>query len=238
MEEYHNIANAIKKKLQRTCKDICSTSPFGIGWKKDGETRCHCHTEFTKIYPLIKAGIPMEYIEVDSISKESREPWKHFKKMIGNINETVEKGIGFCVWSPLYGVGKTTFTCEFLKIALKANIEGYYIHIKKFQDYVFMFHDKEQQSYNLTKIMNADVLVIDGLGEEYQQDKYKYFPKQLSNFIRIRRNENKSTTFSTNKCPDDLRARYGEEFFSLMKNRIKPFEIVQKKDLRGKKNGK
>jgi len=235
LEDYHTVAHMMNKRLQGTCKDKCIKSPFGPGWNKDG-LKCDHRKEYERIYPQIKAGIPMEFIQVNGIRPEAQDQWKKFKKLIGNVNKTVTSGIGFCVWGELHGVGKTTFTCEFLKLCLQANFEGYYIHIKKFQDYVFMFHDKQEQDYRLKKILHADVLVIDGLGEEYEMDKYKYFPKQLCNFIRLRRNENKSTTFSTNSHPeDDLKPRYGDEFFSLMKKRIIPFEMSQRTDLRGKK---
>lgn len=233
--DYHRVANVIRTRLYRKCKDNCKDGLYGKGWNKKG-LPCWCDQEYNRIYPQIKAGIPMEYINVDTIRKEIREKFKEFKELIGDVNETaLEQGIGYCVWAGPYGVGKTTFCTQFLKMCLDAGIEGYYLHIKQFQDAVFMFHDKEAQSYYIDKILDAQVLVIDGLGEEYEMDEARFFPKQLCNFIRLRRNCNKSTSFSTNLSPKSLKSRYKDEFYSLMKNRIIEFELKSKKDLRGSK---
>ena len=87
-----------------------------------------------------------------------------------------------------------------------------------------------------SRIMTADVLVIDGLGEELKQDDEKYFPVQIKNVTRLRRNQFKSTTWTTNLTPDELKRRYGEEFYSLLQGQTQFYEIKSKRDLRSKKN--
>ncbi len=187
---------------------------------------------------LIRCGIPRFYVdkEIDDFY-ENEKIVRIFRNYIKHIHDMYEDCINLTLFGS-NGSGKTLISSIILKSAYRNH---YTFKLINFPEYIALNFkpDKTYQDLEeIEKIQEAEFLVIDELGKEYDT-KTDANVNLLIQLMKHREVHGLPTIICTNLDLEDMRSRYGETINSLTENSVKIMMVQQdrrKESFKSKKN--
>lgn len=195
--------------------------------------RCKCYFQ----NKLLQANIGMDYWSINANNfSGNRQDLEKVSKYFNAIHKLKSEGRGFYLYSPGFGSGKTTLAVMLLKqVLFTTNYTALFI---PFSDLVILNTRYMLASYDkivnekIEAIRNADFLVIDDLGKEYdnQRDNGR---ATLNSILRFRDMWHKPTIYTANIPLDENFAKlYGGSNHSIIFGRSMFIQMENERDLR------
>lgn len=138
----------------------------------------------------------------------------------------VARGFGLMLHGG-YGTGKTMLSSLLLKRLLThgRGLDGYFTTFTDLLDRDEIgWSDKDAAQWFNRRITNAEVLVIDDIGKEHSARK-GLSSSLLDNMLRTRVQHDRPTIFTTNLTMDEFRKTYAGSTWSLLAEKVLPYEI-------------
>lgn len=179
----------------------------------------HIQRKLFQRYEL--ANIPMRYqrfnFEVDFT--EQPDAKELVDEYVANIDNAIRNGLGYYIYSPGLGSGKTAIATHVVKSAVKRAYDRVF-HDCWFDSFFNLVAtpqlDPDDRSFIERKYMDSHLLVIDDVTPGKVSAKQEnYFADILERVIRHRAHGGLATIVTTNMTPDDLKGSYGR-IFSLL----------------------
>lgn len=176
---------------------------------------------------LNHAQIPPKYWHA-LLKKISNEmPYKKdVKTYLANMDTFVQEGIGLYLWAEENSTGKTALGVITLKRAMELGYSAFYI---RSDDYKEATLSKELFTENQTLVQRAldvDVLLLDDIGKEYKTKTTNYAETKIESLLRARVQAMKTTIFTGNRHPKELKDVYTNDLSELLRECMKPMNIT------------
>jgi DNA replication protein DnaC len=158
---------------------------------------------------------------------QSEQARKGVTAYTDKVGEMVRDGVGLLI-SGARGVGKTGAAVVVIKAAILGGFTTYFVTHAELRDLQFqdrVFGDGSDGITVNQRILNAQLLVIDGLDREFQTDR-AFGPLQLVRLL-TRRNSNKLATVITTRIAREFKEK--EEYADLydaLRQSMLPITIV------------
>lgn len=190
------------------------------------------------VYSLLRAiyllsGIPKKYRYNIPLYPEKHDidTFKALQDYMLNIEDNVEEGKSIYIWSSTTGNGKTTWSTKIANYYIrKAAATGRLSNIVKYIN-VPAYLDKVRQSFDADsksieelneQILNADLVIFDDIGAEKVSE---WVQERLYTIVNYRDNELKSSIFTSNVSPTDLKIKLGDRLYSRIITSNEVYEI-------------
>jgi DNA replication protein DnaC len=183
------------------------------------------------------ANIPQRYqrFNFDVDFTEQPEAKETVEEYVANIDNAIRSGVGFYVYSPGLGTGKTAIATHIAKSAVRRAYDRVH-HTVWFDSFFNLVAspqlDRDDKSFIEHKYQATQLLVIDdvtpGRVSQKQED---YFADILERVIRHRAHGSLATIVTTNMTPDELKNSYGR-IFSLLSDSCEDLELDSSTDSR------
>lgn len=235
--------------LPRTHMAGCPSCGKNLGYGVDGTTVvrgveyiCNCHDQLQRHKHYLNAGIGATYqfLDWDDYVGDS-DAIEKCAEWADNMDENVESGRGFYLYSNVNGNGKTMLAALTLKACV---MKGYKCYMTTFQNMLSSmksgWKDADYDRWYRSKVDSAQVLLIDDLGKEMVDNSQfnRDFAKQtLDSMLRTRVQQGRPTLFTSNFAPNGISQYYGMAVASLLGECVLPIE-VKGGDYRPMHNGK
>jgi len=221
MEKFNEHEVAILHQLKKKTIGVCERCENGWLQKGDSVTECECRKVFIFLKELIYARIPQEYwglkfgqLKLEKLVK--MELRRYFK----NFDVASEKGLGFCM-TGTNGTGKTSLLAEIGKLSVRKGINTIYITAQDYINYK-MLNDYD----NISRIENADVILLDEIDKPYQKKGSDYVLSQLESLLRNVLPKNKVLHIASNWTQKEIKHFLGDSVFSIMLRKLKFISIL------------
>jgi len=183
------------------------------------------------------ANIPMRYqrFNFEEDFNEQPEARETVEEYVSNVDNAVRNGLGFYVYSPGLGTGKTAIATYLVKSAVK-RARNRVFHSCWFDSFFNLVAtpqlDAEDKRFIEFKYQNAQLLVIDDVTPgKVSLKQEEYFADVLERVIRHRAHSSLATIVTTNMTPDELRSSYGR-VFSLLSDSCEDLQLDSSTDSR------
>jgi DNA replication protein DnaC len=189
---------------------------------------CDCISQWTLHLYLLNANIGSTY---------QRLSWADVATEQGAIDKArgyleradayVRAGCGLILYGEM-GTGKTLLSTLILKHLLGMGYDGYFTTFSEMIDtYTGGWHDAEEKAWFHRRIKNAEVLVLDDVGREYQGRKSSGLPEStFDEVLRHRVAAATPTIITTNLDLKSLQEGYGGNVMSLLHERSTTYRFT------------
>lgn len=223
-------------EISPTCKKCGDT-----GQGENGD--CECFKKYMFEYITSRLAIAGDAIGFEK-SKEFAKDYAGLLKFYNYAEEFIARypnvSKNVFLLQGRVGCGKSHLAKEILARLVSKGASG--LSVSAFNmETLFVSHKQNTTSFNPSQtikdeynlLMNVDVLIVDDLGAEIiHTEKIKPYYVSL---LESRVSSGKLTIFTTNLAETDINARYGERFFSRVKQSTVVMRIEINEDLRGVK---
>lgn len=203
------------------------------GAEADGERpvvtyKCDCVSQWTLYLYMLNANVGPTYQRLawSDVATEQGAIDK-VTAYLENAEAYVQAGCGLILYGEM-GTGKTLLSTLILKHLLGLGYDGYFTTFSEMIDtYTGGWHDAEEKAWFHRRIKNADVLVLDDVGREYQGRKQSGLPE--STFDEVLRHRVASATptiITTNLDLTRLQEGYGGNVMSLLHERSTTYRFT------------
>jgi DNA replication protein DnaC len=239
-DQYRELAARPEYKKFRGKCPTCQ----GTGIYVNNGIECECPEDYDHIHLQKKlfnlyelANIPMKYqrfdYEKDFVGQpEAREEIQHY---LDNIDNCIMHGVGYYIYSPGLGTGKTAIATQIVKTAVKRLYDGvrHDCWFDSFFTLTNLIHlDDDRRRFLEHKFLDSHLLVIDDVVEgDASARQQAYFGDALERVIRHRAHNSLSTIVTTNLTPADLQNSY-DRIFSLLADSCNNLELDSTVDTR------
>jgi len=179
---------------------------------------------------MIKANIPREFWGINLQNFGGDKKAKALvEKYCENIDEALEKGIGFCFMGP-HGIGKTSLLMVILKTALQHGYSAFYMTLPEIFRQIYLGFEYKELLVELNQILlRTQFLAIGELGRDYHRKESQQFAlSEFDSLVRQRRSMCFATSFDTNMEKEELEGTYGEALMSLFASSLKLVQVSGK----------
>jgi DNA replication protein DnaC len=146
-------------------------------------------------------------------------------KYLKNHKAYKKDGVGLFIWGA-NGVGKSlllnTSFIELINLRYKVRIVDFSELITSFAN---GWNDKDDREV-LRELKNCDFLGIEEIGKEFNSRESELAKTVLDNVLRYRVQNCKPTWFTTNLKPSEIKIRYKEDTYSLLKEACIPVQVL------------
>lgn len=229
----------------------CSKCISGYKLNKNGKWEfCDCYLKDLLITKYRNSGIKEEYINIHKIDdnlvefaakKSFSKDKDNFKgtqlsefinKFNNGIEELLDNGWNLLIEGPT-GAFKTTTSCLIGKNAIRRGYSVLFIEMQQLRKIWISDKLTPELENSKTKLLDVDLLIIDDFGQEFMSSNSDFQLSELDSLLRERNALQKSIIITTNATPDNLKQRYGERIYSLLKSKMIHLYIKSKEDIRG-----
>jgi DNA replication protein DnaC len=164
---------------------------------------CNCREQWMLSRHLSAAGIGMAYQRYswNDVVGVSPTVIDSIQVYLENMSDFVDQGVGYILWSPRTGTGKTLLASLILKEALAQGYSGYFTSFSEMLDlYTAGWSDGETRRWFSHRIQNVDFLVVDEIGKE-NGNRQNVVDELLDRVIRSRVANNRPIVIPTNLSP-------------------------------------
>lgn len=158
---------------------------------------------------------------------------RDIKTYLANLDTFLPKGVGLYLWSVENSTGKTSLAVICLKRAMELKHSVLFVTSEDFKNSLIdktAFSDSETI---LGRAMAVDILVIDDLTKEYrptakgETNAYSkgFAETKIESLLRYRTQHVKTTIFTANRHPKELKTIYGNDLSAMLRASMKPIEV-------------
>lgn len=190
--------------------------------------KCDCVSQWTLHLYLLNANIGPTYQRLawhDVATEQGAiDKVTHY---LENAEAYVDAGCGLILYGEM-GTGKTMLATLILKHLLGLGYDGYFTTFSEMIDtYTGGWHDAEEKAWFHRRIKNAEVLVLDDVGREYQGRKSSGLPEStFDEVLRHRVAAATPTIITTNLDLQRLQEGYGGNVMSLLHERSTTYRFT------------
>jgi DNA replication protein DnaC len=204
-------------------------------WSYDGgrreiaEYRCNCEAQWLMHLFLLNANVGDSYQrlswgDMDGVEQGALEKVEAY---LNRAEAFVQNGVGMILYGGK-GTGKSLLANTILKTLLGKGYGGYFTTFSDMLDiYASGWRDPDEKKWFDRQVRNAEVLVVDDLGREYQGRQQTDLPRaSLDSVFRHRIAAGTPTIFTTNLDMTKVHDTYGEHVLSLMRERSSTYQFT------------
>lgn len=212
--------------------EICKDTGYAVG------KRCSCMNELLKKFTadelnskcLIELHDFSEF-RLDYYEKKADGEFSPYDKMYNNFRYCLDYADNFTLKSPSLfffgktGLGKTFLSSCIAKRLLEQDVNVVFGSLIDFLRKIENEHFGKEDGNTLDILINADIVILDDLGSEFQTS---FTESILYDIINSRINLSKPTIISTNLSYNELDRKYNERIVSRLTGCFVPLGFVGK----------
>jgi hypothetical protein len=198
---------------------------------------CSCADQFILHRFLMNAGLGLAEMRLgwDDMVHLPPALGEFLLTYIDSSESWVSNGVGGLLWGP-HGTGKSSFGHLLLRRLMISGYSGYFIRYKAYLETWRSLNysnraNQEDRRWFDRHVVNAQVLVLDDLGQEHLGVKTKLLLEEgggeygtdagsrLEDLLRARNSAGRPTIITTNLDPDAIGIRYGRSVVEMLRER-------------------
>jgi hypothetical protein len=234
-QEMQERARSFLKRRISECQ-FCEGRGYILSKEKGLFKDCNeCVGNFYVLKPFIMANIPIEYTKIELQDVEKTYESHCFENYL-KLFEFKEKilsstGILFYRASDHHSWGVTTAGILYLKNLIEGGRESSLVSASSFFDTFYTFGDDKESNKRKEVLLQfyneVDVLLIDGLGEEFMKKEQRdsFIGNKFVSLLNSRKISGKFTILCSNLTIEEFSGRYGGIIHSFIKEAYLPFCI-------------
>lgn len=146
-------------------------------------------------------------------------------RYMAKFQECLREGIGLYLWSEEPYTGKTSLAVVVLKLALRMRATGLFLTADEYR-LALMNRTQFDEDYTLEeRAREVDVLVLDGLGEEYRAPGSRFAEEGLERFTKSRLERGKLLIVTSRIPPAKLHKFYTEGLQNRFREFLVPIQV-------------
>lgn len=183
------------------------------------------HLEHARIPPKYWPALLKHVPDSMTYKRDVKTYLAHMPTFLGD-------GIGLYLWSVENSTGKTSLAVVCMKRAMQLKYSTLFITSEDFKNSLIERTNFSESESFLGRAMNVDLLIIDDLTKEYRpagksdNTSAKGFAEtKIEALIRYRTQHLKTTLFTANRNPKELKTIYGNDMSAMLRAAMKPIEV-------------
>lgn len=181
---------------------------------------CDCRTQWFIHRQLCASGIQSSYQTMSEMDIEDHQALKIFTDRMANLDDWLSDGYGMVLSGP-HGNGKSSVAAMLCKAAMARGKRVHYMTFSRLLDtYARGWTEDDVKRWITRHIRNADLLVIDDLGQEVKSGPQRGSTRMavafLDDIMRYRVSARLATIITTNEPIARVEAMYGSSVLSLI----------------------
>lgn len=225
---YPNLSPSPEKKCV-TCRDRREYIWYQPNSRTEtGRYRCDCVDQWVLNRYLLSSNIGLTYQRLGWADMMATEQGALdlAQEYLTHAEDYVANGIGL-IFCGTAGTGKTSLGTLLLRDLLAQGYDGYFTTFSEMIDtYTGGWNDREERVWFHKRIKNAQVLVMDDVGKEYQGRKSSGLPEStFDEVLRHRVAASTPTIITTNLSLTRLQEGYGGGVMSLLRERSSTYRF-------------
>ena len=213
-----------------TCRDRRTYTWYVPGSRTErAEYACNCLDQWVLHRYLLASNIGLTYQRLGWADMGATEQGATdlAQEYLAHAEDYVANGIGLIFYGTA-GTGKTSLGTLLLRGLLAQGFDGYFTTFSEMIDtYTGGWNDKDEKVWFHKRIKNAQVLVMDDVGKEYQGRKASGLPEStFDEVLRHRVAASTPTIITTNLSMTRLQEGYGGGVMSLLRERSSTYEFT------------
>jgi DNA replication protein DnaC len=217
MEVHDNVQERILAQTVGVCKRRgCNRGHITV---EGGVRACECSLQFRRLMSWHRAGIPEDYWTKRPSDYKKVPP--RLRTYLTRIGEMITNGVGLYVWGD-FGTGKSGFCSEILKATIAAKKTGFFIFFPQLCDVLSNFDEVEPEVRDgvRSRVLGADLVVLDDVGREYRKDGSNWIPAQFDALFRQRLMSKRATILTSNFTFERTEKMYGSSVLSAFRGQL------------------